>query len=69
MRTLIDLPESELQALGQIARSRGMSRAEIVRQAVREYLARHAKVEAGFGLWRDQPVDGVEHQRRVREEW
>jgi metal-responsive CopG/Arc/MetJ family transcriptional regulator len=71
MRTLVDLPEPDVQALDEIGRRRRVSRAKVIRQAVGEYLARNAEgdVEAAFGLWRDQAVDGLDYQRRAREEW
>ena len=71
MRTLINLPEPDVHALDEIGRRRRVSRAKVIRQAVGEYLARNAvgEIEAGFGLWRDQAVDGLEFQRKAREEW
>jgi metal-responsive CopG/Arc/MetJ family transcriptional regulator len=71
MRTLVDLPEPDVHALDEIGRRRQVSRAKIIRQAVGEYLSRHAEGEVGaaFGLWRDQAIDGLEYQRKAREEW
>jgi predicted transcriptional regulator len=69
MRTLIDLPESDVQALDEIGRRRRVTRAAIIRQAVVGFLARNAEVDAAFGLWRDQPIDGLDYQRKAREEW
>ena len=69
MRILVDLPEGDLRALDEIGRRRRVSRAKVIHQAVAEYLARNAEVDAGFGLWRDQPMDGLDYQRTAREEW
>ena len=71
MRTLVDLPETDVRALDDIGQKRGASRAKIIRQAVSEYLARSGEgdMEAAFGLWRDQAVDGLDYQRKAREEW
>ncbi len=71
MRTLIDLPDSDVEALDQIGERRQMSRAKVVRQAVREFLQKNvlANRDEAFGLWRDRDVDGLEYQRRLREEW
>lgn len=72
MRTIIDLPDRQVDALKRISRSRKLSRAELIRQAVERYLQEHlpARDEA-FGLWkREGPrVDGVAFQRRLRREW
>lgn len=71
MRTLVDLPDPDLTAMGEIAERTGQSRAAVVRQAVTEYLARHARQETGdaFGLWDMRGPDGVSLQRGLRNEW
>ena len=70
MRTIIDLPPTHIEALDAWCRRDKISRAEAVRRAVAEHLERHKAAPArAFGLWRDRPVDGVEYQRRLREEW
>lgn len=72
MRTIIDLPDRQLEALGRICRRRKLSRAEVIRQAVERYLVEHApEPEAAFGLWKRgaAPEDGVAYQRRLRREW
>ncbi len=71
MRTLVDLPEGDVEALDRIAERRDASRAKIIRQAVREYLAKASPSEsdAAFGLWADRREDGLAYQRRLRSEW
>jgi metal-responsive CopG/Arc/MetJ family transcriptional regulator len=71
MRTLVDIPEQDLNALDALRTRRGVSRAELIRAAIGDYLARNPRVEgnAAFGLWQERPADGVEYQRRVRDEW
>jgi predicted transcriptional regulator len=70
MRTLIDLPERDLRALTELAASRGMSRAALMREAVEDYLARQRPLQKddAFGLWRSGE-DGLAYQERLREEW
>jgi len=71
MRTLVDIPESELEALNALSKVEGVSRAESVRRAIKAYveanrpLARHE----GFGLWKDYDIDGDEYQQKIRAEW
>ncbi len=72
MRTIIDLPEEDLEALKKICRREKISRAEAVRRAVRVYL--HARMpsagEDAFGLWRDRDdVEAREYEDRLRDEW
>lgn len=70
MRTLVDLPERDLEQLAALSRSRKTSRAELIRQAVAGYLAQNrAAMEDSFGLWKDRGVDGLKYQDRLREEW
>ncbi|HLI64746.1 MAG TPA: CopG family transcriptional regulator [Caulobacteraceae bacterium] len=71
MRTLIDLPDADIKALDALAERRRVSRAKLVREAVGALLAEDAEnsVVEAFGLWRDEPVSALEHQRRLRSEW
>ena len=70
-RILIDLSETQLQALAAKMRTEGRSRAAIIRDAIDAYLAHHAPGDASavFGLWRDRSVDGLEYQEAQRAEW
>lgn len=70
MRTLVDLPDTELEELTALSRSRKTSRAELIRQAVAGFLAQNrAGVDESFGLWKARGVDGVEYQKKLRDEW
>lgn len=72
MRTIIDIPAEQLEALDAICGREEISRAEAIRRAVtllvKDKTGSGAK--AAFGLWRDRDIDGVEYQRRMRStEW
>jgi hypothetical protein len=71
VRTIVDLPESQVRRLAEHARRRGISRAEAIRRAVADLLAREgAEVEdEAFGLWRDHGEDGLAYEQRLRVEW
>jgi hypothetical protein len=71
MRTLVDIPDSDLRALSKLSERRRVSRAKLIRQAVREYLTRNplGSADEAFGLWREQGLDGLEYQERLRSEW
>jgi hypothetical protein len=70
MRTLVDIPEDELEELNSLSRSRKVSRAELIRQAVAGFLAENrAGIEDSFGIWKQRGVDGVEYQEKLRREW
>jgi len=71
MRTIVEIPEKMLEDLDAISNAKRQARAVTVREAVREYLERNAKVETvkAFGLWRKRMQDGVKMQRELRNEW
>lgn len=71
MRAIIDLDERVDRALKQLAKERGASRAQVVREALEQYLKGQQAPAAvsAFGLWRGRHADGVDYQRRLRKEW
>lgn len=71
MRTIIDLPDEQLEALDALCLRDGISRAEAVRRAVAGHLARERApdVRAAFGIWRDRPVDSLTLVATLRDEW
>jgi hypothetical protein len=71
MRTIVDLPAAQLEALDAQCRRDGISRAEAVRRAVAQYVRQQRDVEPdeAFGLWRARAIDGLTYQRRLRREW
>lgn len=71
MRTLIDLPDPQIEALAALCERVRQPRAAVIREAVAEYLERRAvkPIDAAFGLWGDAGADGLAYQERVRTEW
>lgn len=75
MRTLVDIPEKQLEALTHLSQQRKTSRAALVREAVSRYLeenskaARSAAFDAAFGLWKDRDIDGLTYQKNSRADW
>ena len=72
MRTIIDLPDSQLAALRELEQRKKVSRAELIRQAVAQYVVRHAETGSAFGAWKTagrRPADGLARQRIIRAEW
>ena len=70
MRTLVDIPDDDIQWLDRKAAEEGKSRTALVREAVEAY--RDARsgdwIDRGFGLWKDRNDigDAVDWQRRER---
>ena len=71
MRTLVDIPDADVEALDGLARTRPMSRAALIRKAVNMLLRRKGALAAedAFGLWGDDRVDGAAYQDAIRREW
>ena len=51
-RTIIDIPDPQLREIDELCRLLGISRAEAVRRALRDFSQRNTDVRAdAFGLW------------------
>jgi metal-responsive CopG/Arc/MetJ family transcriptional regulator len=71
MRTLVDLPDSDLRELTELSRRNRRSRASLIREAVATFLASHRRGSEGdaFGLWGTKRLEGLAYQKRIRSEW
>ncbi|TVR85921.1 MAG: ribbon-helix-helix protein, CopG family [Spirochaetaceae bacterium] len=74
MRTIVDIPDSYVKRLDELKQQRGVSRSELVREAVERYLesAAGSPEDIAFGAWAAEGVereDGVAYQERLRSEW
>lgn len=70
-RILVDVTETQLNELSQIAETESRSRAAVIRDALDRYIAQHKPALAAdvFGLWEHRNVDGVDYQEKLRSEW
>jgi len=71
-RTLVGLSDQDFQALDTLSDVKRVSRAQLIRQAVSEYLERlkpESATDGAFGLWAQKNEDGLAYQQRLREEW
>lgn len=73
MRTLVDIPDDDIEQLDAIAAASKRSRAAEIREAVRLYLERKSNndwIRRGAGYWKDRDDigDAVEYQRQMRED-
>ena len=71
MRTIINLPDEQVEQLAKICDRNGFSRAEAVRRAVALYVDAQSpqQPEDVFGIWRNRGLDGLAHQLELRREW
>ena len=76
MRTIVDLPKEQIEALDSYAKSKGISRAAAVRESVAAYLPpklkkrRSIREHPAFGSEKmPKDFDSVEYCRKLRAEW
>ncbi|MGU3488048.1 CopG family ribbon-helix-helix protein [Enterobacter bugandensis] len=70
-RILIDLSDDVIQRLDNLKQLRNRPRAELLREAIEQYLDRQSSsvIRDALGLWGNQQEDGLEYERKLREEW
>lgn len=71
MRTIIQLPDDQLEGLAALCEREGISRAEAIRRAIAAWLKEEAvptRNEAQ-GLWRDRGVGALALEDELRGEW
>jgi len=71
MRTIVDLPDEQVDALHQLGIRSNLSRAELVRRAVAEYLDKHQDSgdNRAFGLWQRRHCDALDYENRLHAQW
>ncbi|MDE2437314.1 MAG: CopG family transcriptional regulator [Sphingomonadales bacterium] len=74
MRTLVDIPDEDIEKLDALAKRQGKSRAAEIREAIKLHLIQNADnkdwIRRGAGYWKDRADigDAVEYQRTMRED-
>lgn len=74
MRTIVDIPDTQIETLNQLSKKKKISRAEIVRQALSQYINNYIKTsngyKAAFGSWQNVEFrDSVSYQQKLRDQW
>jgi len=70
-RILIDLPDTQIEALSMLVDVEQRPRAALIRDAIEAYIVEH-KASHGtdvFGMWKQKKMDGLEYQQALRAEW
>lgn len=71
-RTLVGLPDQDFLALDTLSAAQRVSRAELIRQAVSQYVHKfrvEPASDVAFGLWAAKKEAGLAYQQRLRDEW
>ncbi|MGB4057520.1 MAG: CopG family transcriptional regulator [Alphaproteobacteria bacterium] len=78
MRTIVDIPEDQIKALDLLGKKHDLSRAELVRRAVGQYLeaeqaSKKSDLDKYFGILKGsdlfEGMDGLAWQKKMRAEW
>ncbi len=73
MRTIVDIPDTQVKILDQVSKKKKVSRAKIIRQAVTNYISNYVNskksYDSAFGIWREKKLDSLEYQQKLRDEW
>ncbi len=70
-RILLDLSNEVIKQLDDLEVQRNLPRADLLREAVDQYLINQSQTARTSvpGIWQGCEEDGVEYQRKLREEW
>ena len=72
MRTIIDIPDTQIKILNKLSKKKRVSRAEIVRQALTNYIADYTRSQKSyklvFGIWKNRKINSLEYQQKLRDE-
>ncbi|MFI3311163.1 hypothetical protein [Ewingella allii] len=70
-RLVIDLSEKELQRLDELGTLLQVPRDEVIRKAITvlAHTSGLIQSDSAFGLWANQPVEGVAFENQSRDEW
>jgi metal-responsive CopG/Arc/MetJ family transcriptional regulator len=73
MRTIIDIPKTQIETLDHLSKKHQISRAELIRRALESYIQLYNKQQSGsqkaFGIWNKRAIDSLDYERQVRNEW
>ncbi|HBI7614133.1 CopG family transcriptional regulator [Escherichia coli] len=70
-RILLELSDEAIKRLDDLEVQRNLPRADLLREAIEQYLENQSQtaISSALGIWQGCEEDGVEYQRKLREEW
>lgn len=70
-RVLISVPQENIDKLDALAKRNESSRAALIREALVDWIQKHEGflLEEAFGILKNHDIDGLEFQKKMRNEW
>lgn len=73
MKTIFEIPDTDIKKLDEISSERNVSRTQLVREAINQYLQNQVSskksFDTAFGLLKSEKLDALKFQKKVRGEW
>lgn len=69
MRALVDLRQDKLEDMNVFCKQYHISRAELVRRAIDQFLETHRTQTDVFGILKNKKIDALQYQTKLRDEW
>ena len=71
MRTIFEIPDEKVKQLDRLCKAQKISRAELIRRAIDNYLLDTPPVrrEASLGIWKKKKIDSLKFEALIRNEW
>jgi predicted DNA-binding protein len=64
MRTIVDIPDSQVKILDQVSKKKNVSRASLIREALTKYINSYSNskksYELAFGVWKRKKLDSFD---------
>ena len=70
MKTLIEIPNKQIESLSIICNEFNISRSEAIRRGIDLFIKTNNKKHIDvFGILKDKTIDGLKYQNNLRDEW
>ena len=70
MKTLINIPDRQINSLSELCDKFSISRAEAIRRAIDLFVTSNKQSQVDvFGAWKKTGDDGLSYQKQLRDEW
>ncbi len=71
MRTIVDIPDSQVKILDQVSKKKNVSRASLIREALTKYINSYSNskksYELAFGVWKRKKIGQFGLSAKIKE--